>query len=82
MPAGERVGEAAAAGCAVPAPERLSHDGSEEDPADPSLSTRTMRRRIADGALRAFRVGPRSIRVRPEHLEQLLRPIPSARSWR
>lgn len=54
----------------------------EEAAAYTSLSTRTIRRRIADGALPAFRVGPRSIRVRPEHLEQLLLPIPNARSWR
>lgn len=54
----------------------------EEAAAYTSLSTRTIRRRIADGALPAFRVGPRSIRVRAEHLEQLLRPIPNARSWR
>lgn len=54
----------------------------EEAAAYTSLSTRTIRRRIADGALPAFRVGPRSIRVRREHLEQLLRPIPNARSWR
>ena len=54
----------------------------EEAAAYPALSTRTIRRRIADGTLPAFRVGPRSIRVRPEHLEELLRPIPNARSWR
>lgn len=47
-----------------------------------ALSTRTIRRRISAGDLPAVRVGPRSIRVRHDDLEQLLRPIPNARSWR
>lgn len=47
-----------------------------------ALSTRTIRRRISAGDLPAIRVGPRSIRIRHDDLEQLLRPIPNARSWR
>ncbi len=47
-----------------------------------ALSTRTIRRRISAGDLPAFRVGPRSIRVRHDDLEHLLRPIPNARTWR
>jgi excisionase family DNA binding protein len=54
----------------------------EEAAAYTALSTRTIRRRIRDGDLHAYRVGPRSIRVRPDDLENLLRPIPNARSWR
>jgi len=54
----------------------------EEAAAYTALSTRTIRRRIRDGDLHAFRVGPRSIRLRPEDLENLLHPIPNARSWR
>lgn len=42
------------------------------------LSERTLRRRIAEGKLRAYRVGPRSIRVSVEDLDALARPIPSA----
>jgi len=54
----------------------------EEAAAYTALSTRTIRRRISAGDLPAFRVGPRSIRVRQDDLEQLLRPIPNARLWR
>jgi excisionase family DNA binding protein len=42
------------------------------------VSERTLRRRIAEGRLRAYRVGPRSIRVSVEDLEALARRIPSA----
>lgn len=39
----------------------------------------TIRRRIADGTLPAFRIGPRAIRIRREDAEALLRPVPSAK---
>lgn len=42
------------------------------------VSERTLRRRIAEGKLRAYRVGPRSIRVSVEDLDALARRIPSA----
>lgn len=42
------------------------------------VSERTLRRRIAEGSLRAYRVGPRSIRVSVEDLNELARRIPSA----
>jgi len=42
-----------------------------------NVSTRTIRRRIAEGKLKAVRVGPRSIRVAVEDLEQLGEPIPT-----
>lgn len=42
------------------------------------VSERTLRRRIADGKLPAFRVGPRSIRVRAEDVAALAEPIPTA----
>lgn len=91
---GERIGEAAVAawesqhrkGCPMAVQKKTRPNPGlltiEEAAAYTALSTKTIRRRIADGALPAFRVGPRSIRVRPEYLEQLLRPIPNARSWR
>jgi len=41
------------------------------------LSTSTIRRRIADGNLKAYRVGPRAIRVAAEDLEALARRIPA-----
>jgi len=39
---------------------------------------RTIRRRIAEGSLSAYRVGPRSIRVDTDELTAMLRPIPAA----
>jgi excisionase family DNA binding protein len=42
------------------------------------VSERTLRRRIAEGRLPAFRVGPKSIRVRSEDVESLAVPIPAA----
>ena len=42
------------------------------------VSTKTIRRRIADGTLRGYRFGPRVIRVDLSELESLLRPIPAA----
>jgi excisionase family DNA binding protein len=45
------------------------------------ISVHTLRRRIADGELPAFRTGKRIIRVRVRDLEKLLRRVPSAGSW-
>lgn len=42
------------------------------------MSTRTLRRRIADGSLPAYRSGPRVIRVDREDVDHLLKRIPSA----
>ena len=42
------------------------------------VSTSTVRRRITDGQLRAFRTGKRLIRIRLQDLDDLLREIPSA----
>ncbi len=41
---------------------------------------RTVRRRIADGSLTAYRMGPRLVRVDLTELDNLLRPIPNART--
>lgn len=38
----------------------------------------TIRRRIADGALPGFRIGPRTLRVRRSDVLALLQPIPCA----
>jgi len=43
------------------------------------ISTKTIRRRIADGSLAGYRMGPRLIRVDLNEVDALLRPIPSAR---
>lgn len=42
------------------------------------VSERTLRRRISEGKLRAYRVGPRSIRVTADDVAALAQPIPTA----
>lgn len=42
------------------------------------LDEKTLRRYVSQGRLRAFRVGPRAIRIDAAELEALIRPIPSA----
>lgn len=42
------------------------------------VSTKTIRRRISDGSLAGYRMGPRLIRVDLNEVDALLRPIPSA----
>ncbi len=42
-----------------------------------NCSERTIRRAIRDGRLRAYRVGPRLIRIDPRDLDRLARPIPT-----
>lgn len=44
-----------------------------------SVSVKTVRRRIADGTLPAYRCGSRVIRVRVAELDSAFRRIPSAR---
>ena len=39
------------------------------------VSYRTVRRWVADGRLNAVRVGPRLLKVNPEHVEALLQPV-------
>lgn len=46
------------------------------------ISTKTLRRRIADGSLTGHRFGRKVILVDPTELEALLRPIPTTRSTR
>jgi len=43
-------------------------------------STRTLRRRVADGSLTGYRFGPRLLRVDLDELEAMLRPVPNART--
>jgi excisionase family DNA binding protein len=42
------------------------------------VSVKTIRRRIAEGTLTAYRVGPKLIRLDPAEVDALLRPIPTA----
>jgi excisionase family DNA binding protein len=43
-----------------------------------NVSTRTVRRLIASGALTGYRVGNRIVRIDPDELDKVLRPIPTA----
>lgn len=43
-----------------------------------NVHPRTIRRRIADGTLTGYRVGPRLVRVDLDDLDSLVRPIPTA----
>lgn len=41
------------------------------------VSPRTLRRRIADGSLRAYRLGPRILRLDSTEVDQLMVPVPT-----
>jgi excisionase family DNA binding protein len=47
-----------------------------------AVSTRTLRRWIAEGRLEAYRIGPRLVRLDPESVDRLMKPThdgPSSR---
>ena len=46
------------------------------------VNAKTVRRRIADGTLTAYRVGPSLIRLHADDVAALLRPVPNAESGR
>jgi excisionase family DNA binding protein len=46
----------------------------------PEQSVRTIRRRVSDGSLPAYKFGPRHIRIKLEDLEAMGRRVASARS--
>lgn len=43
-------------------------------------STRTLRRRISEGALVAFRFGPRTIRLDADAVDVMMSPIPTTQA--
>ena len=45
-----------------------------------SLSAKTIRRKIAVYELRAYRCG-KTIRIKTDDLEAMMRPVPSAKDW-
>jgi excisionase family DNA binding protein len=60
-------------------PRQQRRYGSIAEAADlVGTSTRTVRRRIADGSLTGYRMGPRLIRVDLAELDAMFRPIPTA----
>lgn len=42
------------------------------------VNPKTIRRRISDGTIKAYRVGPRLIRIDPDEIGSVFRPIPAA----
>lgn len=54
-----------------------THLGPAEIAEQYGVSERTVRRRIAEGKLPAYRFGPRHIRIRREDVEALLVRIPT-----
>lgn len=62
---------------AAPARRRLLSLSEAADYA--GVTPRTIRRRIADGTLTGYRLGPRLVRVDLDELESMLRPIPTVR---
>jgi excisionase family DNA binding protein len=46
-----------------------------------SVSTKTIRRRIADGSITGYRFGPRVIRVDLDEVESLFKRMPTAKCW-
>jgi excisionase family DNA binding protein len=45
-----------------------------------SLSAKTICRKVAAGELRAYRCG-KTIRIKTDDLEAMMRPVPSAKDW-
>lgn len=43
-----------------------------------NISVKTLRRFIAEGNLRAYRVGKRILRVDPKGVDSIMRPVPTA----
>lgn len=56
--------------------DRPAYVSIEEAARIAGLSTKTIRRRIADGSIPAFRFGPRSIRIKLADLEAAAKPVP------
>lgn len=52
--------------------------GLPEAAAYAGCSTKTLRRRVADGSITAYRMGPRLLRIDLNELDAALRPIPTA----
>ncbi len=61
-----------------PAPPAPQYETLAEVAARYNCSTKTVRRRIAEGKLTAYRLGPHLIRIDRAEADALLRPIPAA----
>ncbi|HOB06247.1 MAG TPA: helix-turn-helix domain-containing protein [Propionibacteriaceae bacterium] len=60
--------------------ERQQYESVTQAAERTGMSKVTLRRRIADGELPAFRTGRRIIRVRPQDVDAMLRMIPRYRA--
>ena len=60
--------------------ERQQYESLTQAAERTGMSKVTLRRRIADGELPAFRTGRRIIRVRPQDVDAMLRMIPRYRA--
>ncbi len=54
---------------------KKSYESLAEAAARTGVSIKTLRRRIVAGKLRAYRCGPRLIRVEPHEVDRLMRPL-------
>jgi excisionase family DNA binding protein len=54
-----------------------SYESLADAAARTHVSTRTLRRWIAEGRLQAYRVGPRLVRLDPASVDQLMKPTRS-----
>lgn len=61
-------------------PNTTTYETIAEAAARTGVSTKTIRRRIAEGQVTGYRFGPRFIRLDPAEVDALLRPIPTAGS--
>ena len=61
----------------MPAPTHRRFESLTQAAERTGLSVRTLRRRIADGHLPAYRSGPRVIRLDPDDVDRLLTRIPT-----
>ena len=56
---------------------RRTYESLAEAAARTGVSVRTLRRRVAEGRLTAYRCGPRLLRVDTEEVDALMKPVPT-----
>lgn len=56
---------------------RRTYESLADAAARTGVSVRTLRRRISEGRLAAYRCGPRLLRVDTEEVDALMKPVPT-----
>ena len=56
---------------------RRTYESLAEAAVRTGVSVRTLRRRVAEGRLTAYRCGPRLLRVDTEEVDALMKPVPT-----